>query len=96
VNATFSISSVFPKHLFWDVDQSQLDVVCDKSFIIPRALYMTNKASFEKDISVLEKLYSESDIIEYLLMSKEKVSIAIREMVVERYNRKLLSQLKYA
>lgn len=35
------INELFPKHLFWDVDMSCLDIDNDRDLIIPRALMAT-------------------------------------------------------
>jgi hypothetical protein len=56
-----NITSVFPNYLFWDVDINNLDVVQDYDFIIPLALYMTNKKTFETDIKRLEFFYAFSN-----------------------------------
>ncbi len=36
VNRSVKIASIFPKHLFWDVDMDRLDIRRDKGIIIPR------------------------------------------------------------
>ncbi|WP_394344682.1 DUF6922 domain-containing protein [Flavobacterium restrictum] len=34
-----NIATIFPKHLFWDMDHSKLNLSKDKAIIIPRALF---------------------------------------------------------
>ncbi|MGV3528138.1 MAG: DUF6922 domain-containing protein [Flavisolibacter sp.] len=80
------ISLLFPKHLFWDVNIDSLDIERDKAFIIPRALYMTDKATFNKDIEKLETIYSSNQIIRYLKSTKEKISNDVCELVAKRYS----------
>ncbi|MCY4217561.1 MAG: hypothetical protein OXC92_11360 [Flavobacteriaceae bacterium] len=80
-----NISELFPKHLFWDVKMSRLDVVEDKDLIIPRGLYATSKQSFEKDIQRLEQLYSKKEILDVLRQTKEKISNQVCLMVASRY-----------
>ncbi len=86
MNQVPKISSVFPKHLFWDVDMEQLDAERDKDLIIPRALYMSNAITFNNDISKLEALYSSADIIHYLKVTKERISNSVCELVANRYH----------
>lgn len=80
------ILTLFPKHLFWDVDTKNLDVYMDRALIIPRALYMTTKNSFIQDISRLEELYTATLIVEELKKTKEKISNDVCKMVAERYS----------
>lgn len=80
------ISSIFPRHLFWDMDYETLDLQNDRDIIIPRALYMTNKNSFEKDITKLEKIYTSAEIIEQLKKTKELLSNEVLELVALRYS----------
>lgn len=82
---TAKISSLFPKHLFWDVIPDQLDIDRDKDFIIPRALYLTNKATFNADIVKLETLYSPEQILTQLKNTREKISNVVLECVANRY-----------
>jgi hypothetical protein len=80
------ISSVFPKHLFWDHDMERLDAHKDKAIIIPRALFMSNADSFNSDIEKLENLYSSADIISNLKSTKERISNKVCELVANRYH----------
>lgn len=80
------ISNLFPKHLFWDVDTSKLDLQRDSELIIPRALYMTNEDSFPQDIARLEKFYTSTQIIDKLKNTKEKISNNVCRMVAKRYS----------
>ncbi|MCK7557575.1 hypothetical protein MKQ70_22245 [Chitinophaga sedimenti] len=86
MNKAASISSIFPKHLFWDVKVEQLEPERDQELIIPRALYMTNEKSFDDDISRLEIVYSSDEIVRNLKSTKEKISSRVFEMVAHRYN----------
>ncbi|MEO9013239.1 MAG: hypothetical protein ABI266_08465 [Ginsengibacter sp.] len=90
-----NISALFPKHLFWDVDTRKLDVQRDSDLIIPRALYMTNEASFPEDIAKLEQLYSSTQIIEQLQNTKEKISNNVCKMVAERYSTSIFYRFKH-
>lgn len=83
---TVNIATIFPKHLFWDMDYSKLNPAKDKDIIIPRAMYATTPATFEKDIQKLESLYSKKDIIKYLKSTKERITNTVCEMVAERYD----------
>lgn len=41
------ITKIFPKHLFWDMDYSKLNLKTDLDSIIPRAMYATTKDTFD-------------------------------------------------
>ena len=86
MNTSIKISSIFPKHLFWDIDYENLDFFNDSDIIIPRALYLTNTESFENDIKKLEKIYTSSQIVLQLKLTKEKISNQVCEMVAKRYH----------
>ena len=81
-----NISEYFPKYIFWDVDPRKLDVIRDKDYIIPRALFSTTPSTFQDDISKLETIYSNEDIIEELKSTKERISNQVCEMVANRYH----------
>ena len=53
---SINIATIFPKHLFWDMDYSKLNLSKDKSIIIPRAFFATTPETFETDIQKLEEL----------------------------------------
>ena len=89
-----NISTLFPKHLFWDVDTKNLDVYMDRELIIPRALYMTTRNSFIQDITKLEELYTTTQIVEQLKKTKEKISNDVCKMVAERYSIPLFYRFK--
>ena len=89
------ISTLFPKHLFWDVDTRKLDVQRDSELIIPRALYMTNEESFPQDIARLEQLYTPTQIIDKLKNTKEKISNNVCKMVAKRYSTSPFSRFKH-
>jgi len=80
------IDQLFPKHLFWDVDMSHLDVDKDRDLIIPRALIATTPATFTTDIARLEVLYSKALIARELKTTKEKVSNQVCSLVAHRYH----------
>lgn len=86
MNKAIKISSVFPKHLFWNVKLEQLDAELDQDLIIPRALFMTNEKSFAADIEKLELIYSSTEIIGILKTTKERISNKVCEMVADRYH----------
>ena len=81
-----NIAAIFPKHLFWDMDPSKLNLSRDKYIIIPRALYATTPDTFETDIQKLEKLYSTKDIVKYLKLTTENISNKVCLSVSKRYN----------
>lgn len=81
-----SISEIFPQYLFWDMDYNALDIEKDKDIIIPRALFATTSETFSSDISKLEKLYRQDQIIEVLKDTKERISNKICSMVANRYH----------
>ena len=80
------ISSIFPKYLFCDMDYESLDFQRDKDIVIPRALYFTNKNTFENDIRKLESFYSSSQILAQLKTSKELISNEVCRLVAGRYS----------
>lgn len=79
------ISSLFPKHLFWDMNYERLNSEKDKDIIIPRALYMTNRQTFDRDIEKLEYLYTPNQIVSQLKTTKELISNEVCELVAKRY-----------
>lgn len=81
-----TIPAVFPRHLFWDMDHSQLNAERDKDIIIPRALYFTDSRSFDADISKLESFYEPQQIVQQLKATKELISNEVCAMVAERYH----------
>lgn len=83
---TVNIATIFPKHLFWDMDYSKLNIDEDKDIIIPRALYATIPETFEKDMQILESLYTREDLFECLKNTKELITNSVCEMVAKRYN----------
>ena len=68
------------------MDSSKLSIRRDKDIIIPRALYVTTKDSFPKDIEVLEEFYSKREIIDILKHTKENISNQVCELVSKRYH----------
>ncbi|MGQ7947169.1 DUF6922 domain-containing protein [Flavobacterium sp. WC2509] len=83
---SINIATIFPKHLFWDMDPNKLNLSKDKSIIIPRALYATTPDTFETDIQKLETLYSAKDIVKYLKLTTENISNKVCISVAKRYN----------
>ena len=88
VNKSVNIATIFPKHLFWDMDYNKLNLSKDKSIIIPRALFATTPETFETDIQKLEELYSTKDIVKYLKLTTENISNKVCISVAKRYNLK--------
>jgi len=86
VNKSVNIAVIFPKHLFWDMDHSKLNLSRDKDIIIPRALYATTPDTFETDIKKLEDLYSSKMIVKYLKQTTENISNKVCLLVAKRYN----------
>jgi hypothetical protein len=86
VKSQINIATIFPKHLFWDMDHSKLNLSRDKDIIIPRALYATTPDTFETDIQKLESLYSHKMIIKYLKQTQENISNKVCLLVAKRYN----------
>jgi hypothetical protein len=86
VKQSVNIATIFPKHLFWDMDHSKLNLSKDKDIIIPRALFATNEETFATDIIKLEQFYSKTIILKYLKTTKERISNEVCEMVAKRYN----------
>lgn len=80
-----NIATIFPKHLFWDMDHSKLNLSKDKDIIIPRALFATTPETFETDILKLEELYSTKDIVKYLKATTENISNKVCLSVSKRY-----------
>lgn len=80
-----NIATIFPKHLFWDMDYSKLNPQKDKDIIIPRAMYVTTSDTFEEDILRLERLYSKDEILNYLKNTKELISNEVCILISERY-----------
>jgi hypothetical protein len=78
------INELFPKHLFWDVDMSCLDI--DRDLIIPRALMATTALTFTNDIAKLEVIYPKAVIARELKTTKERVSNQICRLVARRYH----------
>lgn len=83
---TQTILCRLPKHLFWDVDPQKLDIEADMDLIIPRALYATNDASFDKDIKQLEEVYSQAQIVDTLKNTKERISNNLCLLVAQHYH----------
>lgn len=83
---SINIATIFPKHLFWDMDYSKLNLSKDKSIIIPRAMFATTPETFETDILKLETLYSSKEIVKYLKLTTENISNKVCISVSKRYN----------
>lgn len=86
MKSSVKISSIFPKHLFWDMDMDRLNIRRDKDIIIPRALFMSNDSSFDNDIQKLESFYTSADIVKTLASTKERVSNRVCTLVANRYH----------
>ncbi len=86
MRSTVNISEVLPAHLFWDVNISSLDVIEDKDFIIPRALFATTEDTFDVDISRLEQFYNHDEIVAQLKKTKERISNSVCTLVARRYH----------
>lgn len=82
-----NIANILPKHVFWDMEVSQLSIKKDKALIIPRMLMATNKETFSKDIINVERIYSSKEIYNVLKATKERISNSVCRMVSARYNK---------
>jgi len=82
------MADILPKHHFWDVGMSKLNLARDKELIIPRALFATAETTFNEDIERLENLYSRKDILKTLKTTKERISNTVCELVAKRYHAK--------
>lgn len=89
-----NIATIFPKHLFWDMDHSKLHLEQDMDIIIPRAMYATVPDTFEADIEKLELYYSKEDILYHLQNTKERISNKVCELVAIRYGVKKFARFK--
>lgn len=85
MKSALNIACLFPKHLFWDVDSNGLDLKKDKSFIIPRTLFATTAETFDQDITRLESIYSQRQILVELKNTKERISNNVCSLVADRY-----------
>lgn len=92
MRSAVNISEVLPAHLFWDVNISSLDVIDDKDFIIPRALFATTEDTFDVDISLLEQVYNHNEIVSELMKTKERISNSVCTLVARRYHVKHFSR----
>ena len=86
MNLDKKVATIFPKHLFWDMDYSKLNLKTDLDSIIPRAMYATTKNTFDQDIEKLEQFYTKEQIIEHLKNTKELISNQVCVLVSKRYN----------
>lgn len=68
------------------MDPSRLNAERDKDIIIPRALYFTDRQSFNEDISRLEAFYDPQQIVQQLQATKELISNEVCALVSERYH----------
>lgn len=71
MNLDKKVATIFPKHLFWDMDYNKLNLKTDLDIIIPRAMYATTKETFDQDIEKLEQFYTNEQIIEQLRNTKK-------------------------
>jgi hypothetical protein len=86
-----NISSIFPKHLFWDVDMDNVFLDEDADFIIGRVL---SKSSKSEDLSLLESIYEKGEIkfyaIQHDIFGNERI-----EFLCKRYDLKPSSLRHY-
>lgn len=57
----------FSKTLFWDIDETKIDLTAKKGFIIPRVFVRGGM----KDVKQLMTMYNKEEIIEALKKSRE-------------------------
>lgn len=89
-----NVASIFPKHLFWDMDHSKLHLKKDMDIIIPRAMFATISDTFDADIEKLELYYSKKDILYHLQNTKERINNKICKLVAIRYGVKKFVRFK--
>ena len=68
------------------MDYSKLNIDEDKDIIIPRALYATIPETFEKDMQILESLYTREDLVECLKNTKELITKGCDELTEQIRN----------
>ncbi len=85
-NVNISVADVFPKHHFWEYKIDMLDFKKDKELIIPRALYFSDKESFNRDVEKLETIYSKKEIVRCINNTREAISNEVCELIAIRYN----------
>lgn len=90
-----NISNTVPKHVFWDMDISQLSIKQDKALIIPRMLMATTQDSFLQDIVKVENHYTKNEIYTILKNTKERISNNVCRMVAARYNKPTFLRYKF-
>ena len=91
---TQNIATIFPKHLFWDMNYDKLNLKRDMDIIIPRALFATTKESFVVDIEKLEQYYTKSQILKCLKITKERIANEVCSLVAKRYNTENFERFK--
>jgi len=67
------------------MDYAKLSTDRDMDIIIPRALLASNEKSFDKDIAILESIYTKEEIIFHLKNTKERISNNVCIMVSRKY-----------
>ncbi len=67
------------------MDYSKLSTERDMEIIIPRALLASNEKTFDKDIAILESIYTKEEIIFHLKNTKERISNDVCIMVCSKY-----------
>ena len=90
-----NIANTVPKHVFWDMDISQLSAKQDKALIIPRMLMATTQDSFLQDIVKVENHYTKNEIYTILKNTKERISNNVCRMVAARYNKPTFLRYKF-
>jgi hypothetical protein len=85
MNNTKNILPFLPKHLFWDFDIERISIDRDKSIIIPRLIFSSTESTFDADIAILEKFYSQDEIIQTLRSTKERISNRVCLFVANKY-----------
>ncbi len=85
MNSIQNILPFLPKHLFWDIDVERISIKRDKNIIIPRLLFNSTESTFDADIAILEKYYSQDEIIQTLRSTKERISNQVCLFVAKKY-----------
>ena len=89
INKNISVADIFPEYHFWEYKIDMLDFKKDKDLIIPRALYFSDKGSFDNDVKKLETIYSKKEIISCINKTREAISNEVCELIAKRYNTKI-------
>lgn len=89
-----NVASIFPQHLFWDMDHSKLHLRLDMHIIIPRAMFASIPDTFDANIEKSELYNSKEDILYHLQNTKERISNKVCDLVAIRYGVERFARFK--